>query len=318
MDDANLILGLLYDRRDFVSMHELSGFVGDGDSLRGALDELRRRGHRIDNEPARGVRLTEPGRLDAYLIERELNTTLIGRSVVCFDQVDSTNDVAMGSASRGDSAGLVITAESQRAGRGRRGGKWISPPGAGLLFSVLLTDGPDRLDHEAATIAAGLATAEGIEEACSVRCDLKWPNDVYVSGGKVAGVLIESKREGPLRASAIGIGVNVHASPPAAAVVRPATHLSAHCDLPRRVEILRETLRRLEFWRGEIIARRYEGLHEQWVRRCGMIHQRVRILSAGTEYVGRTVDISPLEGLVLARDTGGHVHLPAAVSTVLG
>jgi len=223
----------------------------------------------------------------------------------------------MASAARPGSAGLVVTAESQRSGRGRRGSLWISPPGSGLLFSVLLTDGPDRLDHEAVTIAAGLAVAEAIEETSGVSCDLKWPNDVRIDGRKVAGVLIESKRFDEIRATAIGIGVNVSHSPSARSIARPATHLSAHGRSPGRTELLRSILMRLEFWRGEIIARRYDGLHQGWTQRCGMLHQRVRILSGGVEHVGRTVDISPLEGLVLACDSGVHVQLRAAVSTVL-
>jgi len=317
MDDANIILGALYDRRDFISMHELATLLGEAGRLERSLEELTGRGHLFDRQPDRGVRLAGPMRLDAYLVERDLDTELIGRSVICFDEVDSTNDVVMASAARPGSGGLVVTAESQRSGRGRRGSLWISPPGSGLLFSVLLTDGPDQLDHEAVTIAAGLAVGEAIEETSGVSCDLKWPNDVRIGGRKVAGVLIETKRIGEIRATAIGIGVNVSDSPPSDMVGRPATHLSAHGEFPGRTELLRSILRRLEFWRGEILARRYEGLHQGWTQRCGMLQQRVRILSGGIEYVGRTVDISPLEGLVLARDSGVYVQLRAAVSTVL-
>ncbi len=320
MDDANVIMGLLYDRGDFVSMHELGAELncpGDSDRLQLALGELRRRGHEIDLEPARGLRLVPPIMLDAYLVERDLNTNLIGRSVVCFDEVDSTNDVAMASVAQEGTAGLVVTAQSQRAGRGRQGSRWICPPGAGLLFSVLLTDGAELLAHEPTTIAAGLAVAEGIEESCSIQCELKWPNDVCIRGEKVAGVLIESRAQGPVRATAIGIGVNVYGSPPRESIGRPATHLSDHSESARPIELLRSILRRLDYWRGEIVARRYDTLHAEWLRRCGMLHQRVRILSGGVEQVGRAVDVSPLEGLVLARDDGVHVHLHAAVSTVL-
>jgi len=317
MDDANAILAQLYDRRDFVSMHELASCLGDPRRLAGALDDLERRGHRLDRQPDRGVKLADPVRLDAYLIERDLGTDLIGRSVVCFGQIESTNDVAMSSAAQQGTGGLVVTAESQRAGRGRRGGRWICPARSGLLFSVLLTDSPEQLDQEPTTIAAGLAVAEGIEESTSLKCDLKWPNDVRIDGRKVAGVLIESRSQGDTQATAIGIGVNVTAGPPPDEIGRPATHIAAHEPDPGRIELLRSILRRLEYWRREVIARRYDQLHEGWTSRCGMLHQRVRILSRGVEYVGRTVDISPLEGLVLACDSGIHVHLPAAVSTVL-
>jgi BirA family transcriptional regulator, biotin operon repressor / biotin---[acetyl-CoA-carboxylase] ligase len=319
MDDANVILGLLYDRGDFISMHELAveSACDDPRRLQRALDDLRNRGHKIDLEPARGLRLARPIRLDAHLIERDLNTNLIACSVVCFEQVDSTNDVAMASVAQAGTSGLVITAESQRTGRGRQGSRWICPPGSGLLFSTLLTDRAELPAGEPTTIAAGLSIAEGIEESTAIQCDLKWPNDVYIRGQKVAGVLIETRPHGRGQAMAIGIGVNVYQSPPPDQIAQPATHLSEHSPSVDRIELLRSILRRLDYWRGEIVSHRYDTLHDEWMRRCGMIHQRVGILSAGVEHVGRVVDISPLEGLILARDDGIHVHLHAAVSTVL-
>ncbi|MCP4377590.1 MAG: biotin--[acetyl-CoA-carboxylase] ligase [bacterium] len=318
MDDANVILGLLYDRGDFISMHELAvESACHGNRLQRALDNLRNRGHEIELEPARGLRLVQPVKLDAHLIERDLNTDLIACSVVCFEQVDSTNDVAMASVAQTGTSGLVVTTESQRTGRGRQGSRWICPAGAGLLFSALLTDRAELLAGEPTTIAAGLSVAEGIEESTSIQCDVKWPNDVYIRGQKVAGVLIETRPHGPGQAMAIGIGVNVYQSPSPDQIAKPATYLSEHSPSVDRIELLRSILRRLDYWRGEIISHRYDTLHDEWMRRCGMIHQRVRILSGGVEYVGRTVDISPLEGLVLARDDGSHVHLPAAISTVL-
>jgi len=320
MNDADLVLGLLYDRGDFVSLHDLAGvagFGGDRGRLDRAVDELKRRGHGFETEPARGLRLTRPILMDAYLIERDLGTELIGRSVVCFSEVDSTNDVAMASVAQGDTAGLVVAAEFQRAGRGRHRSRWISPASSGLLFSVLLLDPPELLVREAVTTAAGLAAAEGIDESLPVRCDLKWPNDVYLRGAKVAGVLVETRQHGPVFSTVIGIGVNVYDSPPAEQIDRPAAHLSQFGECADRIALLRTILRRLEYWRGEILAGRYGGLHDAWVRRCDMINHRVRILSAGDEHVGRTVDISPLEGLVLACDDGRHIHLHAAVSTVI-
>jgi len=320
MNDANVVLGLLYDRGDFVSLHELAaaaGFPGDSERLDQAVSELRRRGHEFEIEPARGLRLDRPIRMDAYLIERDLGTQLIGRSVVCFDEVDSTNDIAMASVAQGDTDGLVVVAEFQRSGRGRHRSRWISSPSAGLLVSVLLLDAPELLAREPMTIAAGLAAAEGIDELWPVRCDLKWPNDVYLRGAKVAGVLVETRQDGTLFPTVIGIGVNVYDSPGNEQVDRPAAHLSQFGEAADRISLLRGILRRLEYWRGEILTGHYGGLRDAWVGRCDMINQRVRIVSGGIEYVGRTVDISPLEGLVLACDDGRHVHLPAAVSTVI-
>ena len=224
MKRAERILEILYDREGgYVAMEELSRAVGlDRQGLDRRLGALERLGHRMEYSPAGGVRLLRPARPAPVLIERDLPTRRIGRSVVCFDEVSSTNDVALAAARQADADGLVVLAERQRAGRGRHGRQWVSPAGSGILMSVLLMDSPGRSGaSDAVTIAAGLATAEAIERATGLSCGLKWPNDVLLEDGKVAGVLVETRTGPGARVTVIGIGVNVNAAPPAEAVDRP-------------------------------------------------------------------------------------------------
>ena len=88
------------------------------------------------------------------------------------------------------SEGRVVVANAQSAGRGRHGRNWASPAGAGLYVSAVLR--PPAHVLPLLTIAAGVAVAEGIQSATGLVADLKWPNDVYVHGRKVAGVLAEA------------------------------------------------------------------------------------------------------------------------------
>jgi BirA family biotin operon repressor/biotin-[acetyl-CoA-carboxylase] ligase len=313
------VLEVLYDRGGFVSLDELIRITGLNRAyLDEAMGELRGRGHVLDVQPADGVRLIHPVRLNAHLIERGLETRRVGRSVICFDQVDSTNDVAMASARQRDTDGLVVTAEWQRKGRGRRRRRWLSPPGAGLLFSVLLVNDSEVLGHEATVVAAGLAVAEGIDDSCHRACRLKWPNDVYLEGAKAAGVLVETQPQDSTRAMVVGIGINVYAAPPPEMTDRRATHLAAYAAKVDRIDLIRHILRRLDHRLVEIMQGEFDDLHNAWVRRSGMVNERVRILSDGVEYVGRVVDVSPMEGLILACDDGRHVCLPAATSLVVG
>ncbi|MHC4563900.1 MAG: biotin--[acetyl-CoA-carboxylase] ligase, partial [Planctomycetota bacterium] len=205
------ILAMLYDRQDgFVSADELARAANlDAAGLSVAVKELAGRGFRFEQSPAHGLRLIRPTPLDAHLIERDLGARRIGRHAIVFAEVDSTNDVAADSARQEGADGLVVLAENQRRGRGRLGRHWISPPGTNILMSVLLVEPSEKLGHEALTIAAGLATAEGVEQVCSgVRCELRWPNDVLIGGGKLAGVLLEMHRSNGGRAVVIGIGIN--------------------------------------------------------------------------------------------------------------
>jgi BirA family transcriptional regulator, biotin operon repressor / biotin---[acetyl-CoA-carboxylase] ligase len=126
----------------------------------------------------------------------------LGSEVLFYPTIGSTNDAAAGYAAiqaaeaRGNAEGLVVWADAQTAGRGRRGRSWFSPAGSGLYVSVVLVPGAARVDPDRATmlltLTAGVAIAEGIETATGLRGDLKWPNDVCASRRKLAGILAEA------------------------------------------------------------------------------------------------------------------------------
>ncbi len=141
--------------------------------------------------------------LDADAIRGALPVgAVLGRTVQVFAEVGSTNDVAARAGRLGSAEGLVVFAETQRAGRGRQGRRWSSAPGLGLWFSVLLR--PCGTGPLALLVAA--AVSRTVEEATGRAAGVKWPNDVLLDGRKVAGVLIEAAD----RFAVVGIGVNVN------------------------------------------------------------------------------------------------------------
>ena len=114
---------------------------------------------------------------------------------------DSTNQRARALASAGAPHGTLVTATEQDAGRGRQGREWTAPAGAALLMSLVLRDFDELLP-----LAASVAVAEACE-AAGVNCSIKWPNDVWIGGRKVAGILVEGR---PQKGWAVlGIGLNV-------------------------------------------------------------------------------------------------------------
>jgi BirA family transcriptional regulator, biotin operon repressor / biotin---[acetyl-CoA-carboxylase] ligase len=149
------------------------------------------------------------------LVADELRATLgegqIGSQLVVVEETGSTNDLAWEAEARGAPEGFVVFAERQTAGRGRYGRRWESAPYQGLWFSVLLrppvtlNESP-RLTSLLASVAA--ATIIG-ETGCAV--SIKTPNDIYVAGRKIAGVLVEGRTasDGSYVAVA-GLGVNVN------------------------------------------------------------------------------------------------------------
>ena len=314
------VLELLYDRGErFFPLGELARVarVSPGD-LAAALGDLSEQGYHLETQPAYGVRLVRPIKLYAALIERDLGTRRVGRSVICFDAVGSTNDVAMDSARQGDTDGLVVLAEYQHHGRGRQGRRWHSPPGANIALSTLLLESDRAPRYDAVTIAAGLAVAEGIAEACGLRAGLKWPNDVLLDGQKVAGVLVETRRIPPRWAVVIGVGINVNAAPDGEKVDAPATALADHLGHPvERTDIVRAVLRRFDTRLPAMDDRDLDELHDAWLARCAMINERITARCDGVCYAGRVVDVSPLVGLTLCCDDGCQVQLPAERTTIV-
>lgn len=129
---------------------------------------------------------------------------IFGRPHRHYALTDSTNARAKELAEAGAPGGLVVTADEQTAGRGRHERSWFGRPGASLLYSALLRpyDGDPLLP-----LAAPLAICEAAEAVAPVRCQVKWPNDVWIDEQKVAGVLIEARPDQGW--AVIGVGLNV-------------------------------------------------------------------------------------------------------------
>jgi BirA family biotin operon repressor/biotin-[acetyl-CoA-carboxylase] ligase len=123
---------------------------------------------------------------------------------------DSTNARARELVEAGAPGGTVVTAAEQTAGRGRQGRTWTAPPGKALLYSAVLRPLDER--HLLLPLAVPLAVCEAAEELNSdVECQIKWPNDIWIEGRKLAGVLIEAKPQDGW--AVIGIGMNLTISP---------------------------------------------------------------------------------------------------------
>jgi BirA family transcriptional regulator, biotin operon repressor / biotin---[acetyl-CoA-carboxylase] ligase len=132
--------------------------------------------------------------------------TVFGTPHRHFRATDSTNEQAKALALAGAPGGLVITADEQSAGRGRRGNEWFAPAGSSLLYSALLR--PFSADRSALLpLAVPVAVCEAAEAVAPVRCQVKWPNDVWIDERKAAGVLVEARPEEGW--AVIGVGINV-------------------------------------------------------------------------------------------------------------
>jgi BirA family biotin operon repressor/biotin-[acetyl-CoA-carboxylase] ligase len=125
-----------------------------------------------------------------------------------FRIVDSTNERARELAMGEAPTGTLVTATEQTAGRGRRGRQWTAPAGKAVLCSAIVGGlGPE---HALLPLAVPVAVCEAVESLAPLACRVKWPNDVWSEGRKLAGVLIEAR---PPDWAVVGIGLNVSIEP---------------------------------------------------------------------------------------------------------
>jgi len=148
--------------------------------------------------------------LDPSAISAELNEQLIGNRVLVLDETTSTNDVVRQMAHQ-NAEGLVVFAEKQTAGRGQYGRNWESTPYLGLWCSILLRPKIPVSQSARLTNLLAQAIAATLHEEVGLAASIKLPNDVFVDGRKIAGVLVEMRveRNGEYAAIA-GIGLNVN------------------------------------------------------------------------------------------------------------
>ena len=228
-------------------------------------------------DPGRPEGLHDDGRLPtdlaAALDRARPRLGRLASSVLHFESIGSTNDEAARSASLSDerAEGLVVTADEQTAGRGRRGHTWFSPPGSGLYVSVVLTPATSIDPVRATTLltlAAGVALAEGIAQASGLAVDLKWPNDLQVSRRKLGGILAESSGTGgPADTVVVGYGLNVRTTAFPPELGDRATSLET--ELGRAIDrhhLLAETLAALARRYEDLLAGRFDAILDAWRR----------------------------------------------------
>jgi len=158
----------------------------------------------------------------------------------------------------------VFVADTQTAGRGRRGRTWFSPPGAGLYVSTILAPARSRDAARATlltTLAAGVALVEGVKAATGLEPSLKWPNDLYVGKRKLAGILAEGAGD----AVVLGYGINVSAAayPPELAdrVTALESELGRAVD---RARVFADTLCALAGRYDDLLDGRFDVILDSW------------------------------------------------------
>ncbi len=240
-----------------------------------------------------------------------------GTSREIHDELDSTNAEALRRARAGAACPLWVLALRQTAARGRRGRDWMMAPGnfaASLMMRPMAPPAGAALRSFVAALALddALVAATGRPDLLA----LKWPNDVLLSGGKLAGILLETGGApvGPM-ALVVGFGVNLAAAPDAAALepgaLAPVSLLEATGVRVSPQDFLDLLAPAFDRWERRLLTQGFGPVRDAWLGRAARLGEPVTARLPGRVIEGRFETIDVTGALVLATDAG-RVTLPAA------
>lgn len=247
-----------------------------------SVEALRAMGFRIDSQPGRGYRLRGgPQRLVGLDIEIGLDTFIVGTSVLSFDAVPSTIDVASALSQEGASEGTVVVAEAQTGGRGRLGRKWSSPADVGIWTSIILRPSIPPRDAPKLTLLVAVSVARVLSECYGIPAQIKWPNDVIVRHRKICGALTELVAEQDAVKyiiASFGLNVNQTSAKFPAEVRSIATSMRIETGKKfKRPDVFRTLLRELDTQYQDFREHGSVNIVEQWRERSCTLGQHVKV-----------------------------------------
>lgn len=206
------ILKLLKESGDeFVSGQQISELLGvSRTAIWKYINQIKEEGYEIDSVSKKGYRIiSAPDLLTYEELEPYLDTDFIGRSLIHFDTIDSTNSKAKQLADN-TSDGTILISEEQTSGRGRLGRSWISPKHKGIWMSIVLKPDLNPMEAVKLTQVAAAAVVLGSREL-GIETLVKWPNDIVINHKKTCGILTEMSAElTRINYVVVGIGINVN------------------------------------------------------------------------------------------------------------
>lgn len=240
--------------------------------------------------------------LNEEILRTQIDTDWAGRQIVFLESVDSTNEEAKRLAAKGAISGTLVVADMQTAGKGRQGRSFDSPKGEGIWMSLIIRDDIEPMNASMLTLVMGLAATEAIEEETGLRPQIKWPNDVILSGKKVCGILTEmSLTADRINYIVIGVGINVGNVNFPEEIRSVATSIFQESgSRSSRSSLVAQVLRRFEEYYHVFCEKQdLSGLAEVYNERLINRDRQVKVLDPKGEYWGRAVGITDTGELIV-------------------
>lgn len=317
------ILALLRKTEGFVSGQLLCDtFNVSRTAVWKAINQLKNEGYIIEAVNNKGYRLAEiPDVMYEQEIKSILHTKWFGSEILYFDSIDSTNNEIKRRGEKEGRHGMLVIAEEQTSGRGRRGHSWNSPKGSGIWMSFMLM--PDIEPEKASmlTLVVAMAISKAITEVTGLESKIKWPNDIVVNSHKVCGVLTELSAEMTrINYVVIGIGINANTSEFPDEIKNVASSLALECGHKVNRAAIIEAIGRYfeEYYDRFMECQNLTGLIDEYNELLVNAGRQVKVITSEGENIYTAIGIDSTGELVVMDDNGVKTTIRSGEVSVRG
>jgi BirA family biotin operon repressor/biotin-[acetyl-CoA-carboxylase] ligase len=316
------LLSLLRLQKGYISGKIISKETGISTSgISKRIKTLRKYGYNIESRHRMGYRLAGETNLPLpWELTKVLDTLFVGKDKIIYRlTTDSTQNLAILLAEKNpNSDGIVIIAGEQKSGRGRQNRKWLSPKG-GIWLSVVLRPRISASKITLLPFAAALAVCDTIKKTTQLDAKLRWPNDVTISGKKVAGILIDISMEAErINYAVVGIGINanVDSSSAISSYLEKGIKVTSLSDeLGHKTNILDLTkviLERLEYYYMELKRCAPNTIIEEWKKNSDILYQKVAVTQNNRTIQGIAADVNDDGSLLVRTNDCNNINVVAS------
>ncbi len=254
---------------------------------------------------------------DQQWIRNQLRAECIGREIITYDSVDSTNDIAKSLVGESDKEGTVILADSQTQGKGRMGRTWYSEEKVGIYLSTFLKPSlpPEQISQ--ITLVAGVALAQAINEFSRTRAFLKWPNDIILNGKKVAGILTENHQNNTHSGIILGIGINVNHSHFPVSLQHIATSMAMeNGEIFERLPLITFLVNHLDQEYRCFLDEGLSPIIDHWNLNSDMFGKQISMTQGTETFSGTAMKLNDQGHLVVMMDNGEEIDFDSGEVTL--
>jgi BirA family biotin operon repressor/biotin-[acetyl-CoA-carboxylase] ligase len=297
----------LLNKKDFVSGKNLALQLNvSRTAIWKQIKILKNYGYSIEAVKKRGYRLISRPDIPRFEeMSGYLNTKIIGKKIIYFENIESTNIYAKKLAKEGISEGCVIVAGKQVKGRGRKNRIWSSPEG-GLWFSIILYPSIPPQNAMIITMVASISIFEAItKDINSKSVAIKWPNDILVRGKKICGILTEFDAEmDRISYIVIGIGINVN-NELKNGLNDIATSFKIETGMKYSiVELLADILNNFDRNYNYIKIRKLNYIKDLWLKYTNIVGKNIKVNYENSSLYGEVINVDNDGSLLIKTKEG--------------